>query len=628
MIPPTGWVTNSLLTSVFSVGHNAAKNIIFRISAVLLQYTVFKFLSYIAYRLAAYASFLMFLEDTIQKLYFVSAHGIGEHSWIVIVFLILFPAAGFYDTGLWALDAPGYIIKSNIVNARSFSDQNVPNAAYIINIPGSANEVNLERSISSELYMQNITLINTHLPISQEVVAPLQNLSLENQPRIWLDPQGWSVGLDLSWPAPANFGSSCTPNSTDTQQKWACHLNNTSTNDLFTRSFGEPHIWWDSATLQPDILAPIFKENLWYTLGPNGSSAVMKQILTLTKSQRRNTLLETVWKATMSTPPSVPFQDVEVLELIRRAWNNDPDQIVNPEIKSFADEVMLAQARGDSLSLGLLIQEPFAIRASTVEFLTVLNPTNVSDQQRSSLRIRSSNITLLWSETLSPSDTIQPFAPCPGPFANIATGGRVRDTTCPQHASTSDQPTTNGFKGQIGASTVVIFPDILGKGDTNTSADVFDPQGQSWLLGNQAYLDELMATRSFILTGNSDMTKVAWQEPVAAISYLQLILLLVPIVLAMFAWVLMAGNSTSHYKHSFLAAVFATTHVSDNSCRRIGYLKNPPLVTLKKVRRHVVVGTPNGGTLVNVERDQIVAYSMVTEPLDLPELAPTKGSDK
>lgn len=627
MIPPIGWVANALLKSVLSVGHNAAKNVIFRVSALLLQYTVFKLLSCIAYRLSAYTSFLMLLEDTIQKLYFISSHGIGEHSWIVAVFLILFPAAGLYDTWLWTLDAPGYIVKSTFVDARTFSHQILPDAAYIVNTLGGADEINLERSLSTDLYAQNITLVGTPLPLQQEIAAPLQELSSVNQPRIWLDQDGWSVGLDLGWPALPNTPP-CAPNSTATQQRWSCHLNNTSAIDLFTSSVGEPRIWWDNDTSQPDILVPIFKENLWHSLAPNGSSAAMKQIFTLTKGQRRNTLLEAVWKATMSTHPSVPFADGEVLELIRRMWHNDPDQVVDPEIKGLADEVMLAQARGDSLSMGLLIQEPFAIRTSTIEFLTIVNPTNISERQLSSLRIRLSNINLIRSESLPPSSVIQAVAPCPGPFANIATGGHVRATTCAQHTPTSDRPTIDLFKGQIDASTIVILPNILGKGDTNTSSGAFDPQGQSWLLRNQAHLDELMASRAFILAGNSDTTRVAWQELVAAISYLQLILLLVPVVLATFTWLLMVGNATSHYKHSFLAAVCATTHISDNSCRRIGYLKKPPLITLKNVRRHIVIGTPNGGTLANVERDQVVAHSMITEPLNLPGPALTKGDDK
>lgn len=198
----------------------------------------------------------------------------------------------------------------------------------------------------------------------------------------------------------------------------------------------------------------------------------------------------------------------------------------------------------------------------------------------------------------------------------------MRDTTCAQHTPANNQPTTNTFGGQIDASAVVLFTDILGKGDRNTSEGALDSRGETSFLGMQSHLDGLMASRALILGGNSGPTLVAWQESVAAISHLQLILLLIPAALAILGWLLMAGNAASHYKHSFLAAVCATTHVSDNSCRRIGYLKKPPLLALKEVRRHVIIGTPNGGTLVNVERDQVVANAMITEPLHLPNFAP------
>ncbi|KXN91142.1 hypothetical protein AN958_02826 [Leucoagaricus sp. SymC.cos] len=626
MIPPTGWFSNFLLVSTLSVGHNAAKNLIFRVSSLLLQYTVFKLLTYFAYRLTAYTSFLMLLEDFIQKLYFISSYGFQEHSWIVLAFLILFPAAGVYDTCLWLLDAPGYVVRSTVTDAPSLSHQLFLNPPYVLNIPGAATEINLDSSVSAGLYTQNITLLATHLPISQDVVVPLQKLSSVNQPRIWLDNEGWSVGLDLGWPSLSDIPS-CTPNSTDTQQRWSCHLNNTSANGIYTQSFGMPQIWWDQSMTQPHTVQPILGENTWFSLGPNGSSVIMKQFLTLTKGQRRHTLVETSWKATMKTSLS-PFANNEILDFIRRAWNNDPNRIVDSEIQNLVDEVMLAQTRGDSFSTGLMIQEPqpFAIRATVIDYLTVASPSNASNPQFSSLRIRSSNTTLLRSEILSSSNTLQPFASCPGSFANIATGGQLRGTTCNEQG----QPTMEGFKGQIDLSIAVILPNILGTGNLNSSRTAFYPDGQSWLARNAAHLDELMATRVFIASGMDDSaTRVAWQEQVAAISYLQLILVGAPALIAILSWILMAGNATSHYKHSFLAAVCATTHVSDNSCRRIGYLKHPPRIELKTLRRHVVIGTPSDGTLANVEKDQVVAYSMVTEPLTLPEsgIRQAKGED-
>jgi hypothetical protein len=620
MIPPVGWISNVLLVSTFSVGHNAAKNLIFRVSSLLLQYTVFKLLSYIAYRLTAYTSFLMLLEDFVQKLYFAHSYGFQkEHSWIVIASLILFPAAGVYDTCLWMFDAPGYIIRSTITNAQSFSQQALPDHPYVLNIPGDAAKVsaiNLDRSVSADLY-ENLTVIATHLPISQEVVAPSQQLSFDVRPRIWLDDQGWSVGLDLGWPM-ISGNQSCVPNSTDTQQRWSCHFNNTSAGDLYAESFGTHQIWWDRAMTQPNIVSSYPRDNIWSSLGPNGGSAAMTEVFTVTKGQRQHTILQTSWKATMQTTPQLPFQSNEIVDFIRRAWNNDPDQLVTPDEQAIIDEVISAQTQRNSFSTGLMIQEPqpSAIRATVIEYLAIINPTNASDVQFSALRARSINTTLIRSESLSSSKSLEPFSQCPGPFANIATGGQLRGTTCSnQNAGSPGDPGPRSFKGQIDISAVAVLPDIFSNGNTNTSQISFDPRGQSWMRQNQPHLNELMASRAFIGDG---IVNVAGEEPVAAISYLQIILVAAPALLAVLSWFLMSGNAPSHYKHSFLAAVCATTHVSDNSCRRIGYMKDPPRIELKTLRRHVVIGTPDQGTLANVGRDQVVAYSMITEPLNLP----------
>ncbi|KAJ3551952.1 hypothetical protein NP233_g12983 [Leucocoprinus birnbaumii] len=626
MIPPSGWISNVLLASTFSVGHNAAKNLVFRASSLLLRYSVLGFLSCIAYRRAAYTSFLMLLEDYIQKLYFIRSYGFREHAWIVIAFVVLFPAAGVYDTCLWMLDAPGYTFRPTITPARSFSRQLVPNPPYVLNFAGSSNGIDLDRTLSAGLYLDDITVIATHLPISQEIVAPPQKLSSEVQPRIWLDSEGWSVGFDLGWPVD-HGGQGCVPNSTDTQQWWSCHFNNTSAEAIYRQSFGSPRIWWDNTGAQSTDISLQLQDDVWTSLTPNGSSAATKLLFTVTKAQRRHAFMQTAWKVTMQTAFPARFQSNEIVDFIRRGWNNDPDQVVDPEIQDVVDGVEAAQNRGGSYSAGVMIQEPqpFAIRATVIEFLSFVNSMNTSNDQFSSLRVRSINTTLLHSETLPSSDDLQPFASCLRPLANIVVGGQIHETTCDESISGAMNSSAAGsLEGQIDILLVANLSNIFGDGDTNTSQSAFDPHGQAWLRFNQAHLEELMTSRAFIARGDSD-NDVTWQEPIAAISYLQIILVAIPALLAFLSWTLMAGGGTHHYKHSFLATVCATTHLSDNSCRRVGYLKDPPLIELRPARRHIVVGTPNGGTLANVEQDQVVAYSMVMEPLNLPVSMVSQG---
>src|SRR5258705_6704852 len=102
------FMSSPFVTSSLPVYQNAIKNILFRLATLLIQLTIYKLFSFLAFKSNAYTSFLMFNEDHIQKLLFVLSRGITRHSLLVLAFAVFFGFGNLYDTLLWALYSPGY----------------------------------------------------------------------------------------------------------------------------------------------------------------------------------------------------------------------------------------------------------------------------------------------------------------------------------------------------------------------------------------------------------------------------------------------------------------------------------------------------------------------------------------
>ncbi len=99
--------TSYFVASSLPVYHNALKSLIFAAAQLLLAIRVYKFFSLIASKANLFASYLMFMKDFVQKVYFISSSGFSPNSVIVLCFAVVYAAAGLYGTILWGLDAPG-----------------------------------------------------------------------------------------------------------------------------------------------------------------------------------------------------------------------------------------------------------------------------------------------------------------------------------------------------------------------------------------------------------------------------------------------------------------------------------------------------------------------------------------
>lgn len=608
---------SSFLTSSLPVYQNYIKNILFRVATLLIQLTVYKFFSFLAFRSNAYTSFLMFKEDHVQRLLFVLSRGFTRHSLLVLAFAVSFAFANLYDTLLWALDSPGYITKSTLVTASSATNQLLANPAYIVfmsNPAGDLTSLDVDQALAGNLFVQgfNFTLPKPVQPGTRDIVPTNQTLSYAG-PRIWLDDAGFSVGVDQMITVTSRNSNPCPIKTVNASlQVWGCKVNNTDALTLLNGQAGLPQIWWDNSPLEEDhYLRPDRHDNPWTALGTGGETAVMKQVFTATKENRRHTFLQTVVKVTMITLYPTPFNDTEITDIIRRTFSDDSRQPLTPDIKAIADVVISAQTNQTTLTLGFSKQEDYSVTSGRVEFLKIVNPALVDENLYSSLRLIFTNITLIRSETL-PNPVVPYGSACPNFFTNLATGGRVRSNDC--YKSIGSQ-TNAHFLGQLDASAVFILTDVLGDGSQSTSAAALNQTGLDWLVQNSPHIDDLLIARGLTLGGDRSAVPLAVQVREAAISYLQLLLLALSAALAIAAMVLVImRESTGYYKNSFLAAVCAVTHIDgrdgEKTCTHAGYLHSPPEIKLETVHQHVVMSASGRAfTTVFEDDDEKVVVS-------------------
>ncbi|KAF8877387.1 hypothetical protein BD779DRAFT_114443 [Infundibulicybe gibba] len=609
-------VTSFFTVSVLPVRTNVVKNIVFRASAFCLQLTIYNLCSYCAFKSKAYTSFLMFAEDYMQRFFFVSSRGWSRSALIVLGFAILSPLAGLYDTLLWSLDSPGYVTRSSRVNGSAVEGQLLTAPPYIVSIADSVGDVgsiDVDVAITGTLFKPgfNFTLPPTNDLSRGDIVPEWAPLAVAKGPRIWLDDEGFSVGIDSA----ALIDPRCVLRTIDGRnQAWGCHIANNMSFGLLEQGFSVPSVWWSVG--QTEYIRPLRKDNPWHSLGTGGETAAMKQVFTVTKDRRRHTFLETVLKASVVAMFPAPIGDAEILDMVRRTFLGDTAD----DTQKLADVIITAQANHSSFSGGLLFRGDSSLTTTSIE---LLNITNSYDQSPiySILRATYTNITLIRSETLP--KPVTPLSPCPFYFSNLATGGRVRSTTCNRAIPTQDPGAR--FLGQIDTSAVLILNDILGEGNTAKAATALNETGLVWFRDHMEHMDQVLASRAFILGGDRGSVPVIVKHTEPALSYLQLLLSLIPALFALISILLVRRDKRGYFRSSFFAAVHATTHLDESRCDKVGYCRVPPEIQLDIVDGHVLLGTPNGGTLGNVVRGCVELPSL-TKKDDTPSYQNSHGT--
>ncbi|KAF3481848.1 uncharacterized protein GIQ15_04607 [Arthroderma uncinatum] len=599
-----GFVSSSL-----AVGHNAVKSILFRVAGLCLQIGVFKFFALLASAKSAFTAYLMFTEDYIQRALFVFSRGFSHHAVLVFFFTIFLLGSGLYDTLLWGLDSPGYISQKQNVTASTVKNHLLKRPGYVIFSTTKPEDLDtLDQhfmdSMNSNLFDSNLNFsltgqVNLGTP---ETIPPTQKFNLMKNigPRIWLDKEGLSVSPDTyvttssisnlehkeyyicPWAAQVE----------DQLATWACSFDNIHADQFARGLVGRPEIHWDDVTDQnylSEYMRPNREDNPWTFVGAGGETAMLKEMFSVTKGQRRHTFLSTVMKVSAVYNHKEPFPKDSVLDLVKRSWSPDPALLDDPRIAKIANRIEAGVSKNQSFQLGSVQKFGHSVVQLHYEYLNVVSTQDIV--AFSLFRISLVNITIIRSETLP--EPVKPFEPCDRYYHNRATGGKVYGTSC--YEQTDMNNTGARFFGQLDSSSVLIIGSTLGDGSTNLSSKALNQNGYEWIAKNEGKLENLVLSRGYIMAIDPSLVGLEISKVQAAMSPLQVLLVILPIVFCAIIWGLLWRLAESHYASSLLANLYATTNVGDtNTSADPGYIYKMPDINFIKKDGKVQMATASG----------------------------------
>jgi hypothetical protein len=608
---------SSFVVSSIPLYNNAIKSLIFRCAGLLVTVAVYKISSLIAAIANLFTSYLMFAEGYIQRGRFIYSRGLFSRNGILVfVFTIAYVLADFYGTILWAIDSPGYVLRDTNKSLWEFDSPFLDDPAYIVYVTATPSNVGslqngLQRIVGANLFKPSL-----NLTLTETVSRGRPEIANHTQPgaggRVWLDDEGLSMSPDtrvmVSYKTDESgqfIGLNCPAQLTATGWGWNCTFNNTYVQPLLNWIVGLPEVHWDDASdlkLDSRYIRPNPRDNIWAAYGQGGGTAVMKQVLIVTKGNRRHTFLQTVFRCTMVTTPLYPFALSEVDDLLRRTWSTNASEQHHPLLASLSYSIDSAQAQNQSFLFGLNSASNLTTTQVTWEYLTW--ETNRSPF-RSFLRIITTNITLIRSETLPSSRTPIPFnkTACSANFMNVAYGGRVTETDCtaggspPAGAGLTNSSVPAHFFGQVDTAAVLILYG-LGDGRSNLSAAALDETVWEWATGSAAgRMDALLLARGFAVSVDPALVTVTFTGVVPAAAWLQIALVLLAAGMAAAAWAGLACSAGNHWASTLFWNLVETTAKDETTSRgnprgrserregwlwRLGggCLANPPDVTL------------------------------------------------
>ncbi|TVY67351.1 hypothetical protein LSUE1_G010046 [Lachnellula suecica] len=558
--------SSSFIHSTLSIYHPALKSLLFSVAQLLLAMAIYILFSLIAAKASAFAAYLMYTEDILQKSHFIVSRGLSGSSILVFTFALTYFAASLYGTLLWGFDAPGYIMAGRNVSAASLVTQMLDSPAYILYLDMKRSNLGtldqeLPQLIGANLFKagSNFTLTPDVERGRAEFVSPVRT---GVGGRVWLDGEGLSVGPDtqvmVSYKTDGNgttIGMECPVQEVSdvgVAQFWNCTVDNTFVLPLLTTVVGRPEVHWDvpsDEVFDSRYIRPDRQRNIWAGFGQGGGTAGMKQMFTVTRGTRRHTFIETTFRSTMLTTAAVPFSSFEVMDMLKRTWSTNITEQQAPILTRLSNSILEAQATDQSFLFGTNDADNVTATQVTWEYLT---PENSGRAIYSLLRITTTNITVIRSETI-PTAPI-PFAPCDISIQNIAYGGVLSDTDCATATEPDGQP--KQFFGQVDTSAVLILYG-LGDGRSNLSALALDETVYEWTIANSERMDNLLLARGYIVSINASLVTVEMSVLKPAISYLQLFLVLLAIVVYGIAWLSLKLLATSHWSSSLLLNLLA-----------------------------------------------------------------------
>lgn len=591
---------NIFLETPLPLPSNAVKSLIFRSSALLVQLTVTKLFSLIAYHNEAFTSYLIFSEPLPQQLLYI----FRGRSFFVLTFLVFITIGGLWDTMLWGLDQPGFIPRSHLVDADTFAKHRHQDSAYAItsrSTPGNIGAINLVSDLSAGLFDGvNVTLAG--------IVAPGHPSIAENQiwryldddtsytagslfpgARIYLDDEGWSVSVDMlkeavqSGVCPANYSSVA-------DASWDCEFNNTDDPrralDYLASSLAVPDIWWTAVQGQIDYetITADRGTNPWNTLGKGGDTILMKMVFSVSRGNRKHTFMVSAMKTTLLALPGIKIDMNDVRDLVRRTWRGgDSNVLMEQDLAAIGD---VTQKENAGLVIGRQHSDGYKVTSRGYQ---LVSPFNGGIPDLTAFQILDANLTLINSETIDTPPT--PFGDCDTWYRNEAYGGVVSATNCFDAMRAPGK--TSLFQGEADTMSVFLLQGTLGKKRATTAADALNDVAWQWIQDHDSELERLVLSRAYILAGKPRLVKIEVTTLVPALSVLQLILVLLPLVAFAVSWGVVFGWVGWHYQASLFSNLITTTH-DGYVTEKPDYMTKPPKMRIVRADGIVYLGTDTG----------------------------------
>lgn len=345
--------------SSISVRENVVKNVLFRVSSITLQYSIFNFCAYIAYLSTEYTSFLMFAEDYVQRALFIASRGTNRSAIIVLVFTISYTLANLYDSLLWAVDSPGCVKRSKLADGNTVSPFLLQNPSYVTivnNLGHDLDRVDVNQSLTSNLFTPgfNFSFPPVENARSPQAIMPPKPMDPVIGPRIFLDTEGFSLTLNDILLGAVVDGRPCLGNDggNETTFFWYCSFTNSDGDSLLKQTAGLLWARWSDVVSTPVNFER--SDNPWTSYSSYGDTGVMKQVVTFTKGNKRHTFLHTVSKVSMLSKEVFP--DEEIQTMLRRIYAPDGETDSLHLADRYAQRCLETQTNGlNSSSMGFTV---------------------------------------------------------------------------------------------------------------------------------------------------------------------------------------------------------------------------------------------------------------------------------
>jgi hypothetical protein len=599
---------STFVATRLAVHDSALKSLIFRCAEILLAFSVFRIFALLAAMQNQFTPYLILTENYMQKLLYVSSTRFSKKSFFVLLYMVLFATAGLFGPLLWALDAPGFVLRKENVTASSISALLVDEPKHVITYEPSLNDTNVTEAkwvevLGRELFRPGVNF--SLIGMFDQIVPTAPQARQDNAPRIWLDEQGWSISTDDWIHTAVVIGTedarnqfTCPFVDVDTTELNArvrnCTFPNKWSENLLKEVVGNPMVYWDEETEASRIftkITPMPRDDPWATLGNGGRSAMRYHIFSVTKGNQRHTFLSKTRISAMNAMNGLVIPLPEIQDLIRKAYTSQQEYLADePVVRVITSMAMAVQAKNQSYRFSFQSAKDASVQETIFDLLAM--DQIQGDTFMRTFRVVAHNITLIRSETINHPPA--PFEPgsCGGPFSNAAFGGKIYDMKC----ALLDEWWHLGprFLGQTDSSFVFNQFGFF-TGTSNTSATAVSPTLLEAILRNDDKLTGLVRARGYLLGIDPGLVTIELIRDKPGLSYLQMFLVALTVVLAGVSWTLSTFCASSHWSSSFLINLLAVTGANgEKKLKEPGYNQRVPDIELKFQDEDVVIVTNDG----------------------------------